>query len=228
VPVFARFRDSGKTSPGKGRDYLVNEFNYGLTLKQMGEPGQFATNYQDIVPAAEACCRTRTAPLPPTQQWANVRQFGAVGDGRTDDTAAVQKAIDSSRVVYLPLGFYVVNDTIRMRPDTVLIGLHPGLTQLVIPNGSTKFAGVGSPVPLLESARGGDAIVSGIGLATGEVNPRAVALLWRAGEQSLVDDVRIQGGHGTRLYDGSRSDPYKKARSSILPRIGTGSIRASG
>jgi hypothetical protein len=210
VPTFVRFRDSGKTLAGKGRDYLVNEFNYGLTLKQMGEPGQFATNYKtSSLPPKPAAARA-LRPLPPTQQWANVRQFGAVGDGRTDDTAAVQKAIDSSRVVYLPLGFYVVNDTIRMRPDTVIIALHPGLTQLLIPNGSTKFAGVGSPVPLLESARGGDAIVSGIGLATGEVNPRAVALMWRAGEQSLVDDVRIQGGHGTRLYDGSRSDPYKK------------------
>jgi hypothetical protein len=210
VPTFVRFRDSGKTLAGKGRDYLVNEFNYGLTLKQMGEPGQFATNYKtSALPPKPAAARALRA-LPPTRQWANVRQFGAVGDGRTDDTAAVQKAIDSSRVVYLPLGFYVVKDTIRMRPDTVIIALHPGLTQLLIPNGSTKFAGVGSPVPLLESARDGDAIISGIGLATGEVNPRAVALMWRAGEQSLVDDVRIQGGHGTRLYDGSRSDPYKK------------------
>ena len=210
VPTFVRFRNSGKTLAGNGRDYLVSEFNYGLTLKQMGEPGQFATNYKTASLPAQAAPARALRPLPPTQEWANVRKFGAMGDGVTDDTAAVQKAIDSSRVVYLPLGFYVVNDTIRMKPDTVIIALHPGLTQLLIPNGSPKFAGIGTPVPLLESARGGDAIVSGVGLATGEVNPRAVALMWRAGEHSLVDDVRIQGGHGTRLYDGSRSDPYKK------------------
>jgi hypothetical protein len=215
VPTWARFRDSGKTiaapAGNAGRAYKVDAFNYGLTLQDLGTPGRFATNYKTSALAGGAA---RPAPalraLPPSAQWANVRSFGARGDGKADDTAAVQKAIDSSRVVYLPLGFYLVNDTIRLKPDTVLIGLHPGLTQLILPNGSPRFQGVDGPKALLESARGGDAIVSGIGLATGEVNQRAVALLWRAGERSLVDDVRIQGGHGTRLYDGSRADPYKK------------------
>jgi hypothetical protein len=210
VPTFARFRDSGRTLAGQGRAYQVSEFNYGLFLPGLATPGQFDTNYKTAsLPAKQADTRALRA-LPPTKEWANVRSFGAKGDGTTDDTAAVQKAIDSRRVVYLPLGFYMVNDTIRMKPDTVLVGLHPGLTQLVLPNGSPLYQGADGPKALLESARGGDAIVSGIGLATGEVNNRAVALLWRAGEQSLVDDVRIQGGHGTRLYDGSRSDPYKK------------------
>ncbi|OON59229.1 gluconolaconase [Massilia sp. KIM] len=210
VPTFARFRDSGKTLAGNGKDYKVSEFNYGMFVKQMGAPGQFATNYKTAALPASVNTARALRPLPATTEWANVRSFGAKGDGTTDDTAAIQKAIDSKRVVYLPLGFYVVNDTIRMKPDTVIVALHPGLTQLLIPNGSPKFQGVDTPVPLLESARGGEAIVSGIGLATGEVNPRAVALMWRAGEHSLVDDVRIQGGHGTRLYDGSRADPYRK------------------
>jgi len=210
VPTFVRFRDSGKTLAGKGHDYLVKEFNYGLFIKQMGEPGQFSTNYKTAALPANAAPARALRALPASNDWANVLEYGAKGDGSTDDTAALQKAIDSKRTVYLPLGFYVVNDTVRMKPDTVLIALHPGLTQLVIPNGSPQYQGIGSPKALLESARGGDGIVSGLGLATGEVNNRAVALLWRAGEQSLVDDVRIQGGHGTRLYDGSRADPYKK------------------
>lgn len=212
VPTWVRFRDSGKILAGGngGRDYRVDAFNYGLTLQDMGTPGRFATNYKTSALSATAAPKPALRPLPPTAQWANVRSFGARGDGKADDTAAVQKAIDSSRVVYLPLGFYLVNDTIRLKPDTVLVGLHPGLTQLVLPNGSPAYQGVDGPKALLESARGGEAIVSGIGLATGEVNPRAVALLWRAGEHSLVDDVRIQGGHGTRLYDGRRSDPYQK------------------
>jgi len=210
VPTFVRFRDSGKTLAGSGNAYKVDAFNYGLTLQDMGTPGQFATNYKTSALGAAGAPAAALRALPPSAQWANVRSFGARGDGKADDTAALQKAIDSNRVVYLPLGFYLVNDTIRLKPDTVLVGLHPGLTQLVLPNGSPAYQGVGSPKALLESARGGDAIVSGIGLATGEVNQRAVALLWRAGANSLVDDVRIQGGHGTRLYDGRRSDPYQK------------------
>ncbi len=210
VPTFVRFRDSGKTLAGKGRDYAVSEFNYGLFVRQMGEPGTFSTHYKTAALPANPTTTRALRPLPASKEWANVHAYGAKGDGTTDDTAAIQKAIDANRVVYLPLGFYVVNDTIRMRPDTVIIALHPGLTQLLLPNGSPKFQGVDSPKALLESARGGEGIVSGIGLATGEINNRAVALLWRAGEHSLVDDVRIQGGHGTRLYDGSRADPYKK------------------
>jgi hypothetical protein len=180
-------------------------------LSDLGTPGKFDTNYKTSAAPAKATAKRVLRPLPPTSQWTNARTLGAKGDGTTDDTAALQKAIDSNRVVYLPQGFYMVSDTIRLKADTVLVGLHPGLTQLVLPNGSPKFQGVDGPKALLESEKGGDAIVSGIGLATGEVNQRAVALLWKAGEQSLVDDIRIQGGHGTRLYDGSRADPYKKS-----------------
>ncbi|TFW15708.1 gluconolaconase [Duganella callida] len=214
VPAFARFRDSGKTVAGYGASYQVSEFNYGLMLPGLGSVGKFGMHVKGAalksLPAARApVMRT----LPSTRQWASVRSYGAVGDGVTDDTAAVQKAIDANRVVYLPQGFYMVQDTIRMKPDTVLIGLHPGVTQLMLPNGAPAYAGAAGPKALLESARGGDAIVSGFGLATGEVNPRATALLWKAGADSLVDDIRIQGGHGTRLYDGKRRDPYQKTAS---------------
>lgn len=214
TPVFARFRDSGKTVAGYGAAYRISEFNYGLMLPGLGSTGKFATSVKG---EALKALPPQRAPvlraLPATRQWASVRDFGAVGDGVTDDTAAVQKAIDSQRVVYLPQGFYMVQDTIRLKPDTVLIGLHPGVTQLLLPNGAPAYAGADGPKALLESARGGDAIVTGFGLATGEVNPRATALLWKAGADSLVDDIRIQGGHGTRLYDGKRRDPYRKSAS---------------
>jgi hypothetical protein len=57
---------------------------------------------------------------------------------------------------------------------------------------------------MIESARGGNAIVHGLGLWTGGVNPRASALVWKAGAASEVNDVKIQGGGGTVLGSGSR------------------------
>lgn len=37
----------------------------------------------------------------------NVKEFGAVGDGKTNDTKAIQKAIDSGGCVYIPDGEYI-------------------------------------------------------------------------------------------------------------------------
>ncbi|HUT89402.1 MAG TPA: glycosyl hydrolase family 28-related protein [Thermoguttaceae bacterium] len=59
-----------------------------------------------------------TVPLGPVSQWANVKDYGAAGDYKTDDTEAIQKAIDSGKpVVYFPYGLYVIKDTIHVRGD---------------------------------------------------------------------------------------------------------------
>ena len=39
--------------------------------------------------------------------------------------------------------------------------------------------------------------MTGIGLYTNGINPRAVAAKWMAGRDSMMDDVRFLGGHGT-------------------------------
>ncbi|WP_319800661.1 glycosyl hydrolase family 28-related protein [Luteolibacter arcticus] len=45
-----------------------------------------------------------------------MKAFGAVGDGSTDDTAAVQKAIDSGKaVIYFPQASYRLNGTVVVR-----------------------------------------------------------------------------------------------------------------
>lgn len=209
TPVFARFRDSGRTVTAKGPRYRVGEFTHGLTLAGLNQTGTYQTRFDA---AGVRTLPKRRAPairaLPPVSSWVDVRSLGVKGDNATDDTRAIQQAIDRHRVLYFPAGFYRVTDTLKLRPDSVLIGLHPGMTQIVLSDDLPAYRGVGAPKALIESARGGDAIVSGLGLFTGGINPRATALLWRAGERSLVDDVKFQGGHGTTLADGSRFEPY--------------------
>jgi len=209
TPVFARFRDSSKTVAGPGVAYRVSAFNYGMVVPGLGQTGRYATNMQAQPLKALPALRDRAVRLlPPVGQWFNVRDAGAKGDNEADDTAAIQRAVDTHRVLYFPVGRYRVTDTLRLRPDSVLIGLHPSLTQIVLPDATPAYAGTGSPKALIESAKGGDAIVSGLGLNTSGVNPRATALLWKAGTDSLVQDVKIQNGHGTNLPDGTRFDPY--------------------
>jgi sugar lactone lactonase YvrE len=207
VPVFAAFRDSGKTMKGPGTAYRVSAFNYGLKIDGLGQMGHFDTNFQAAALTSLPPAHGPVLPaLPPVAQWTDVRGLGVAGDGVTDDTVALQKAIDNHRVVYLPTGHYLVSDTLRLRPDSVLIGLHPSVTQITLAENTPAYQGVGNAKALVESAQGGNAIITGVGLFTGGVNPRATALLWRAGEGSLVEDVRIHGGHGTLLPNGKRVD----------------------
>ncbi len=203
TPVFARFRDSAKTVPAAGRAYRVDRFSHGLTIPAIGQTGRIATQVgAHAIVAMPAPTAPAIPALPPVADWTDVHALGVRGDGRTDDTAALQRAIDTHRVLYLPTGFYRVTASLHLRADTVLLGLHPAITQLVIPDRTPACMGVGSGVPLIETARGGAAIVSGIGLFTGRVNPRASALLWKAGARSLLDDVKIMGGGGTPTADG--------------------------
>ncbi|MBO9707317.1 MAG: SMP-30/gluconolactonase/LRE family protein [Caulobacter sp.] len=209
TPVFARFRDSGKTEAGKGKAYRVSSFTHGLTLPGLGQVGTYKTDMKaEAIPSLPARRAPAIRALPATADWANVRALGAKGDDTTDDTTAIQKAIDTHRVVYFPAGFYRVADTLKLRADTVLVGLHPNLTQIVLPDHTPAYQGAGAPKALVASADKGDNIVFGLGLNTGGINPRATALLWTAGADSLVDDVKFQGGHGTDLFDGTRFNPY--------------------
>ncbi len=214
VATFALFRDSGKRLAAPGASYVVRTFSHGLHFEDLGAGAETKTVFDAAaVPSLAAPAPSDLAPLPPIASWTSAARFGARGDGATDDTAALQKAIDAARVVYIPIGKYIVTDTLRLRPDSVMVALHPSATQLVLPDRTPAFQGIGPPRPLVEAPRGGETILTGVGIYTNGVNPRAVGAKWMAGARSLVNDVRFLGGHGTTGLDGKRENPYNNAHS---------------
>jgi len=195
TPTLALFRESGRKIESKGRISLVKEFNFGMIVPAPGQMGDIGTHYDaSALTVAPAPMPRAIQALPAVQDWVSVKSLGAAGDGRTDDTAAFQKAIDEHRVLYLPSGRYNITDSLNLKPDTVIIGLHPTQTQIVLPYDQPAFRNAGVPKALLSVPQGGHNILSGFGVAVGGVNPRAVGILWRAGEQSLLEDIQILSG----------------------------------
>jgi sugar lactone lactonase YvrE len=209
VPTFALFRESGEMISGKGAIYQVANFNYGLIVPGEGMSGAIGARY-DATPlgALPPPLPSAIPALPPTSDWVNVHTLGIVGDGTTDDTAAIQNAIATHRVLYFPSGHYRISDTLALKPDSVLIGLHPTLTEFDLEDSTPGFQGVGAPRPVISAPPTGSNIISGFGIYTGGINQRAVGVLWQSGAGSLIDDVRFLGGHG------SGSNPYNNNHTS--------------
>jgi hypothetical protein len=214
VPVFAKLRESGREFKQVADTYEVNVFSHGLGVAYAGARAAFETRYEAAgLTTLPSATPPAIAPLPAESNWVNVTTLGVKGDGVADDTAALQKAVNEHTVLYFPSGHYLLSETLTLRPDSVLIGLHPSTAQFDLADGTAAFQGPGSPKPLLFAPGGGASIVSGLGIFTGGLNSRAVGLLWHSGKDSLVNDVRFLGGHGTNGPGGKRLNPYNATHS---------------
>jgi hypothetical protein len=56
------------------------------------------------------------------RQYVSVKDFGAVGDGTTNDTTAIQNALNSKSKVYFPTGTYLVTAPLIVNGNQAIIG----------------------------------------------------------------------------------------------------------
>lgn len=77
----------------------------------------------------------------------SVKDFGVVGDGVTDDTAAFQAAIDSKKSLYIPDGIYLISSTLNITAtDSLCIaGNNFGHVNDQTTGSVIKFTGSASP-----------------------------------------------------------------------------------
>ena len=197
VPTLVKYRRSNTFTLIGHKTYLIKSYDHGLQLDNMVSQPEYRTT-MDIEPIStlpQATVRDIPA-LPSMDSWVNVRDLGAKGDDETDDTKVIQEAIDKYETVYFPQGWYLISETLKMRPNTRLIGLHPFGTQFRLAESTPTFSGFGAPKAMLESSVGEVNILNGIGINTGAYNYRAVGVKWMANADSYLNDIKFVGGHG--------------------------------
>lgn len=116
---------AAKTTADKALDYVVGAHTLPTDLASAG--GTSLVGY--MVPLAGAVKRSLANRLGDT---VSVKDFGAKGDGVTDDTAAFTAAMIGG-LVYIPAGDYVVTDTITGIP-TLFVGAGSGKTTIIFDN----------------------------------------------------------------------------------------------
>ncbi|KAI1344221.1 putative Exo-beta-1,3-glucanae [Xylariaceae sp. FL0016] len=92
----------------------------------------------------------------PASQFVSVRAQGAKGDGKTDDTAAVQLAIDigfaQQKIVFFDAGYYKVSKTIQIHRGARIVGeAFP-----VILSSGDYFADMSFPKPVVQVGVAGE------------------------------------------------------------------------
>lgn len=147
----------------------------------------------------------------------NVKDAGAKGDGVTDDTVAIQSALDSHEKVYFPRGKYFISNTITINANNKIIG--SGLDNCIIKPHPDWHPSTTSPTIIVdtEDSATGSAILAFIRIGHNMIDKDADRVIdewvdantgwtvadqfqfqhlrWRVGENSMVRAVTFNKGY---------------------------------
>jgi len=145
---------------------------------------------------------------------ANVKDapYNAVGDSHADDTAAIQRAIDEHEIIFLPKGYYRLTDTLRLRPNTKIIGVGQVYSAFVVRDPNPKSGKAGAPAPMLLTATDPSAktYLAFVGFYLTNVAPPSYksdsvawyALRWQCGRASICRSLFYEYGNYSGLAEG--------------------------
>lgn len=154
----------------------------------------------------------------PASAFVSVRSAGAKGDGKTDDTQAIQKILDGAKedqVVFFDHGSYVVTDTIVVPKHVKIVG---EVWPVLMAHGD-KFSDEKKPIPMLQVGKAGEkgsVEISDITVQTKGPAPGAILMQWNLAEESQGSagmwdtHFRIGGSAGTELQSDKCSKTPKK------------------
>ncbi len=152
--------------------------------------------------------------FPPDGGVVLVTDYGAAPDDETDDTAAIQSALDAhpngNHIVFLPPGVYLVRDTLRWpagdspaqaQRRTILQGAGTGHTVLRLPDATPGFGDSGKPKAVVWTG-GAPAMrhrnaLRDLSIEVGARNAGAIGVQFNASDQGRLRNVAIRAATGT-------------------------------
>ena len=155
------------------------------------------------------------------QETVSVEDFGAVGDGVTDDTAAIQAALDAASAagggaVYLPQGDYRISSALEIDNYTILHGASIHGTRLIPVSGTSQTTLVKNKP---NSGQNPSTLHISIRDLTIDANDEAAvtdALVLEGVGRSQVFNIRVRdasasGAHGIRITSYNDGGTYRQA-----------------
>ena len=118
--------------------------------------------------------------------------YNAKGDGKADDTAALQKAIDENEIIFLPKGYYSITSTLKLKSNTKLIGVGRHLS--VIMSNPAKWkteVSLSTPLLLTPDKQNTEVILAFLGLYVHQSLSNVYLLHWQSGGKSLLRAVNF-------------------------------------
>lgn len=195
---------------GQGKSYTTSNtggtFTQGTMTRAFAKPASLLTNGANTF-------FERSRPQYEQFDVANivsVKSQGAIGDGRTDDTAKIQSILNSNansgKVVFFDSGIYLVSNTITVPVNTRIIG---EAWSVIMADGAA-FKNIANPIPVFKVGNAGDVgyvEITELLFQTRGPQPGAILMEWNArdpaGQQGVngIWDVhfRVGGSAGTLL-----------------------------
>lgn len=166
-------------------------------------PANFDPRYSSLASGSVGVI-ANSAALAVSLRYYNVRTYGAVGDGTTDDTAAIVAAIAACPAwgtVYFPIGTYKITSTISLGKSLRLLGAsaYPGLGSVVsmATNNTTAFAQTGIYFLSIDSM-----LITNAGTAASGRGVYALSSvnITRSAINSFYDNLFVDGVSGAAYF----------------------------
>ena len=126
----------------------------------------------------------------------NVKDYGALGDGTTNDTTALNTALAVGGYIFFPAGTYLITTQLRYTSNSYIVGAGRGKTIIKLKNGSNPGSSIFMMVHETDGAvpASGD-YVSNVTIAHMSFNGNT------ANNTGTVDGVTVSGCRDGILYD---------------------------